>query len=171
MILISNLVLPGPETASGQDVLGPQVGESLVQDTIPLQAGGGISVVEPADIGADDLLLGLKQVGVDQALDAIGEQRLLLDWLVGGLRDLEHDRPVRPRLCIGGSGLFAVGQLLGGKLDVFVWLVERRVVGEDRGAVERAVVLDKVQLSGGLDVVWFHSPGRMKMGFGNQRLG
>jgi hypothetical protein len=98
-----------------------------------------------AVVGADDLVLGAHHLGVDEALDAVAEHVLLVDGLHGGLGDLEHDAPVGALLSLGGGGLAAVGELESGQLLAGLGLVVGRVVGEDGGAVEGAVVLGEVQ--------------------------
>jgi hypothetical protein len=102
-------------------------------------------VVEAAVVGGHDLVVGLDHLGVDEALDAVLEHVLLVYRLQAGLGHLQHDRPVRTLLGLGGAGLRAVGQLLGSELDVLLRLVVGRVVGEDGCAVEGAVVFGEVQ--------------------------
>lgn len=146
MVLITDFVLPRTESAPGENILLLQVGENLVQSAVALQAGGGVSVVETAHVGADDLVLGLKQRGVDQALDAVGQQGVVVNRLILRLGNFQHDRPVWSLLGVGRSRLLAVGKLLGRQLDILLRLVVGGVVGEDGSTVEGAVVFGEVKL-------------------------
>lgn len=48
-------------------------------------------MVKATYIRADDLVIGLQQVGVDKALDAVSQERIVVNGFVGGFGDLEHD--------------------------------------------------------------------------------
>lgn len=65
---------------------------------------------------------------------------------IRGLGDFKHNLPVRTGLGVRRRWLLAIGQLLGGELDIFFRLVAGGVVGENSGTVEGTVVFDKVQL-------------------------
>lgn len=149
VVLVADLVLPGAEAAAREDVLGLEVGQDLLEGGVALVGGSRVAVVEAAVVGGDDFVLGLEHLGVDETLDGVGDQVVLVaHGLEGRLGNLEHDGPVGTR----GGGLrstlgraLAVGELKGGQLDLLVRLVVGRVVGEDGGTVEGAVVFDKVQ--------------------------
>lgn len=145
MVLVADLVAPAAEAATRPDVHVLELGQELLEHTLALERGSGVAVVEAAVVGADDLVLGLEHLGVDETLDAVAEHVLLVDGLHGGLRDLEHDAPVGTLLGFGGRGLLAVGEVHGGQLLAGIGLVLGRVVGEDGGAVEGAVVLGEVE--------------------------
>lgn len=146
MVLVTDLVAPATEAATGPDVLGLEAGQDLSEGTLTLEGGGGVTVVEAAVVGRDDLVGGLEHLSVDQTLDGVGQKGLLVDRLHRGLGNLQHDRPVRALLSIGALGLGAVGKLDGGELLGSLGLVVRGVVGEDGGTVEGAVVLGEVEL-------------------------
>lgn len=145
MVLVTDLVSPGTEAATRPDVHVLQLGQELLEDTLTLESGGRVTVVELAVVGGDDLVLGLDHLGVDQTLDTVLEEVGLIHGLLGGLRNLEHDGPVRTLLGVGALGLAAVTQLEGGELDIRLGLVVGGVVGEDGGTVERSVVLGEVE--------------------------
>ena len=119
--------------------------EKLGENALTLERGCGVSVVEAAVVGGYDLVVGLDHLGVDEALNAVLEHVLLVNGLHAGLGNLQHDGPVWTLLGFGGAGLGAICELLSGKLDVLLWLVVWRVVGEDGGAVEWAVILGEVE--------------------------
>lgn len=112
VILVANLILPRAKAAAGQDVLVLEVRQDLGQRVVALQARRGAPVVEAADVGAHDLVLGHEELRVEQAADAVVQQRLVVDGLVQRLGYLEHQRPVGPRPGRRGLGLLAVGKLL-----------------------------------------------------------
>lgn len=146
MVLVADLVAPAAEAAAGQNVLGLQLGQQLLEDALTLQSGRGVALDELAVVGRHNGIGRLDHVGVDEALDTVLEQVLLIDGLQLRLRHLQHDGPVRAGLGLARRGLAAVGVVQSRQLDVGLRLVVGRVVGEDRGAVEGAVVLGKVQL-------------------------
>mgnify|MGYP000929348754 CR=1 FL=1 len=145
VVLVTDLVAPATETATGVDVHVLQLGQELLEDTLTLKRGSGVAVVEAAVVGRDNLILGLDHVGVDKTLDAVPEEVLLINRLERGLGNLEHDGPVGALLGIRGVSLAAISLVKSRQLDVVGGLVVRRVVGEDGGAVEGAVVLREVQ--------------------------
>ena len=146
VVLVTDLVAPATEAATGPNVLGLEAGQDLSEGTLTLKRGGGVTVVETAVVGRDDLITGLEHLGVDQTLDGVGQKGLLVDGLHRRLGNLQHDRPVRTLLSVGALGLGAVGELQGGELLGGLGLVVGRVVGEDGGTVEGAVVLGEVEL-------------------------
>lgn len=145
MVLVTNLVAPATEAATRPDVHVLELGENLGECALTLQRGSGVAVVEATVVCGDDLVGGLQHLGVDETLDGFGKECFVVDGLHGGLRDLQHDRPVRTLLSFVALGLGAVSQLEGRKLLGSLRLVVRRVVGEDGGTVEGAVVLREVQ--------------------------
>lgn len=146
VVLVTDLVAPAAESATGVDAHLLQLGEELGKGALALEAWGWVAVVEAAVVGGDDFVLGLDHFGVDEALDGILEEFLLVDRFHGGFGDFQHDGPVRAWLGGGGVSLGAVGELLGGELLGGLWLVVWGVVGEDGGAVEGAVVFWEVEL-------------------------
>lgn len=62
VVLVSDLVLPRTETATGENVLVVQVRKDLLESSVTLQSGGGVAVVETAVVGADNFVTGLKPV-------------------------------------------------------------------------------------------------------------
>lgn len=150
VILVANLVLPGSEAAPGENIFALEIRQRLGQGIVTLEARRGIPVIEAANVGADDLVFGVQQAGVDEPLDAVLEQRFLLDGLVRGLGDFEHDGPVGSGLRSRRLGLLAVGELLGSELDLVAGLVEWAVVGEYGRPVERTIVLDEIELFGNI---------------------
>lgn len=147
VVLITDLVSPAAEAAAGVDVHILELGKKLLENSLALQSRGRVTVVELAVVGGDDLVLRLDHLGVDQTLNTVAEKVGLIHGLLGRLRHLQHDRPVRTLLGLGALRLAAISQLLGGELGVLLGLVVRRVVGEDGGTVEGAVVLREVELS------------------------
>ena len=147
VVLVANLVAPAAEATARQNVLSLQLGEELLQDTLTLQAGSRVAVVEAAVVGGNNLVLGADHVRVDETLDAVLEESLLVNRLHARLGNLEHDGPVGTLLGLRGSSLVTVGEVEGGQLLVGLGLVVGRVVGEDGGTVEGAVILGEVQLS------------------------
>lgn len=145
VVLVTDLISPAAEAATREDVHGLELRENLLEDTLTLKSGGGVTVVEGTVVGGDDLVLGLDHLGVDETLDAVLEEVLNIDGLHGGLRNLEHDGPVRTLLSLGRRSLLTVGKVESRELDVLLRLVVGGVVGEDGGTVEGAVVLREVQ--------------------------
>ena len=145
MVLVANFVAPAAEATTRPDVHVLELGENLGEGALALQRGSGVAVVEAAVVCGDDLVGGLQHLGVDETLDGLGKECFVVDGLHGRLRDLQHDRPVRTLLGFVALGLGAVSQLEGRKLLGSLRLVVRRVVGEDGGTVEGAVVLREVQ--------------------------
>lgn len=111
-------------------------------------------MVEAAVVGGDDLVIRLDHLGVDETLNAVLEHVLLIDGLHAGLGNLQHDGPVWALLGLSGAGLGAICHLLSGELDVLLGLVVWRVVGEDGGAVEWAVILGEVQPALVTNALW-----------------
>ena len=145
VILVADLVSPATEAATGVDVHVLELGKKFGEDTLTLQSGSGVTLVELAVVGRDDLILGLDQVGVDETLNAVLEEVLLVDGLHGRLGNFQHDRPVRTFLGLRRRSRTAVGEVLGRQLGLLLGLVVGGVVGEDGGTVEGAVVLGEVQ--------------------------
>lgn len=146
MVLVANFVLPRSETPAGQDILLLEVGQDLGQRTITLKAGSRIAMVKATNVSADNLILWLQQISVDQALDVVGQQGVMVNRLVRRLGNLEHNGPVWSGLRLRRSGLLTVGQLLGGQLDLVFGLIIRGVVGENSSPIEWAIVFREVQL-------------------------
>lgn len=146
VVLVADLVPPAAEAATGQDIHALKLGQQLLEHALTLQRGSGVAMVEGAVVGGDDLVFGLDHLGVDQALDAVPENVGDIDGLHRRLRDLQHDGPVGALLGLGRGGLGAVSKVQSRQRGVLLRLVEGRVVGEDGGSVEVAVVLGKVQL-------------------------
>ena len=90
------------------------------------------TAVEAPHVGVDDRVLGLKQCGLDQTLDAIVQQGVVNDRLILRLGNLQHDRLVWTLLGVGRSRTLAVGKLLGRQLDLLLGLIIWGMVGEDR---------------------------------------
>lgn len=145
MVLVANLVSPAAEATARPDALGLELGEELLENTFTLERWGGVTVVKLAVVGGDNLVLGLDHLRVDETLDAVPEDVLLIDWLHGGLGNLQHDGPVWTGLGLARVSLAAISLVESGQLDVGLGLVVWGVVGENGGAVEGAVVLGEVQ--------------------------
>lgn len=145
VVLVTDLVAPAAETATRPDTLLLELGQDLGQSALTLQRRGGVTVVEAAVIGGDDLVARTEHLGVDETLDRVGQEGLVIDVLHGRFGNLQHDGPVGTLLGFIALGLGAVGQLDGGELLGSLRLVVGGVVGEDGGTVEGAVVLREVQ--------------------------
>lgn len=145
VVLVTDLVAPATETATRPDALLLELGQDLGQSTLTLQRGSGVTVVEAAVIGGDDLVARTEHLSVDETLDRLSEESVVVDGLHGRLGNFQHDRPVRSLLCLGVLRLGAVGQLDGGELLGSFGLIVGRVVGEDGGTVKGAVVLGEVE--------------------------
>lgn len=146
MVLVTDLVAPATETATRPDTLLLELGQDLGQSGLTLQRRSGVAVVEAAVVGGNDLIARAEHLGVDQTLDRVGQESVVVDRLHGRFRNLQHDRPVGTVLGVSALRLRAISQLDGGKLLGSFRLVVGRVVGEDGGAVEWAVVLGEVEL-------------------------
>jgi hypothetical protein len=145
VVLVADLVAPRAETATGPDTLLLELGQNLGEGTLTLQARGGVTVVEAAVVGGDDLITGGEHLGVDKTLNGLGKESLVVNGLHGRLGNLQHDGPVRTLLRLGILGLGAISKLESWQLLGGLGLVVGGVVGEDGGAVEGAVVLREVQ--------------------------
>lgn len=146
VVLVADLVAPASEAAARVDVVRVlQRGQELLEDALALERRGRVAVVEAAVVGRYDLVLGLDHVRGDEAGDAVLEDRGFVDGFQAGLGYLEHDGPVGAFLRVGGVGFGAGGELLRGELGGGLRLVVGRVVGEDGGAVEGAVVFGEVE--------------------------
>ena len=146
VVLVADLVPPAAESTTGPDVHVLELGQELSEDTLALERGSRVTVVEATVVGGNDLILGKDHLGVDQSLDALLQEGLLVNRLHARLGNLKHDRPVGTGLGLTRRRLRTVCVVQGGQLDVILRLVVRRVVGEDGGAVEGAVVLGEVEL-------------------------
>jgi hypothetical protein len=146
VVLVTDLVAPASETATRPDALLLKLGEKLSESTLTLQGWGGVTVIEPAVVGRDNLIVGIEHLSVNETLDGILDNSLKVNRLVRGLRDLQHDGPVRTGLGLTAGRSGTIGKLLGGELLRGVRLVVGGVVGEDGGTVEGAVVLGEVKL-------------------------
>ena len=60
MVLVTDFVLPRTEAAPRENVLIVKVGQDLLKSSITFQSRGGVTVVEAAMVGADDLVAGLE---------------------------------------------------------------------------------------------------------------
>lgn len=98
VVLVANLVSPAAEAATGEDVHVLKLGEELLEDSLTLEGGGRVTVVKGTVVGGDDLIIRVDHLGVDETLDGVLEEVLDIDGLHGGLRDLQHDGPVRALL-------------------------------------------------------------------------
>lgn len=99
---------------------------------------------EFAVVGRNDFILRLKETSVDHTLNRLGEKGGFVDRLLGRLRDLQHERPVRTGssgLGVDGGGEGRIGGLKSLERYIGLRTIVRRVVGEDGSAVEGAVVL------------------------------
>lgn len=146
MVLVADLVPPATEPTSRVDAKVLKLREKLRQDALTLESGRGVTVVKFAVVGRDDLVLGLDQIGVNQALDAVLEKVGLVDRLQTRLRNLQHDRPVRTLLSLSAARLAAVAERERRKLSISLRLVVWGVIGEDSGPVEGRVVFREVEL-------------------------
>lgn len=146
VVLVADLVAPAAEAATRPDVHALQLGQQLGQSTLAFERGSGVSVVEAAVVGGDDLVGWLEQLGVDESLDGLSQDGLHVDGLHRRLGNLKHKRPVRALLGFLALGLGAISQLQSRQLLRGIRLVVGRVVGEDGGTVEGAVVLGEVEL-------------------------
>ena len=145
MVLVADLVAPATEAATGPDVLLLHLGQDLGESTLALQRRGGVTVVEAAVVGGNNLIGGSEHLSVDKTLDRLGQESVVVNRLHGRFGNLQHDRPVRTFLRLSGLGLRAVGHLDGRELLRSLGLVVGRVVGEDGGTVEGAVILREVE--------------------------
>jgi hypothetical protein len=146
VVLVTDLVAPASETATRPDALLLKLGKKLSESTLTLQRWGGVTVVESAVVGRDNLVVGVEHLGVNETLDGVFHDILKVNRLVRGLRDLQHDGPIRTGLGLSAGRLGTIGKLLGGELLGGVRLVVWGVVGENGGTVEGAVVLGEVEL-------------------------
>lgn len=146
VVLVTDLVAPASETATRPDALLLKLGEKLSESTLTLQRWGGVTVVESAVVGRDNLVVGVEHLSVNETLDGVLHNGLKVNRLVRGLRDLQHDGPVRAGLGLTAGRSGTIGKLLSGELLGSVRLVVGGVVGEDGGTVEGAVVLGEVEL-------------------------
>lgn len=145
VVLVTNLVTPSTEAATRVDVQVLELWEELLEDALTLERRSGVTVVELAVVSGDDLVLGLEHLGVDETLNTLLEESLGVNRLHGRLGNLKHDTPVRTLVEARVLGSRAIGKLHGGELLCGDRLVVGRVVGEDGGAVEGAVVLGEVE--------------------------
>ena len=146
VVLVTNLVAPATEAATGPDVLLLELGQDLGKSALTLQGWGGVTVVEATVVGGHDLIGGLQHLSVDETLDRLSQKSLVVDRLHRRLGNLQHDGPVRTFLGLGALGLGAIRELQSGQLLGALGLVVGGVVGEDGGTVEGAVVLGEVEL-------------------------
>ena len=146
MVLVADLVAPAAEAAARVDAHVLQRGQELGEGGFALEGRGRVAVVEAAVVGRDDFVGGAQHFGVDEAADAVAEHVGGVDGLHAGFGHFEHDGPVGAFLRGGVFGGGTVGDLEGGELFGGGRLVVRRVVGEDGGAVEGAVVFGEVEL-------------------------
>lgn len=153
MVLVTDLVAPATEAATGPDALLLELGQQLGEGTLTLERGSGVTMVEAAVVGGHDLVGRLEHTGVNETLDGLSQDLLLVDRLQRGLGNLQHDGPVRTTLGLRALGLGAVRELLGGQLLRGIRLVVGGVVGEDGGTVEGAVVLGEVELQSNISII------------------
>lgn len=154
VILVADLVSPRAESATRPDALLLELGQELSENAFTLKRRSWVTVVESAVVGGNDLVSWLELLSVDQALNAVCEQGLLVDWLHAGFGDLKHNAPVWSLLCRCVGWLATIRHLLCSELDGCLWLVVWRVVGEDCRAVEWAVVLWEVEPALVADTLW-----------------
>jgi hypothetical protein len=147
VVLVPHFVFVRTESPSGPDlerVLEER--EGLLQHPVPLETGGGVAVLQSAVIDAHDLVSGRDERSVQGTADGVlhdgGEVHRLV---VSGLRHLEHERPVRPRLWLGGRRRAAISELQSREESVSGRNILLGVVREDCAAIEGTVVLGIVQ--------------------------
>jgi hypothetical protein len=147
VVLVPHFVFVRTESPSGPDlerVLEER--EGLLQHPVPLETGGGVAVLQSAVIDAHDLVSGRDERSVQGTADGVlhdgGEVHRLV---VSGLRHLEHERPVRPRLWLGGRRRAAISELQSREESVSSRNILLGVVREDCAAIEGTVVLRIVQ--------------------------
>ena len=146
MVAVKNtFVFPSTETTTGVNVLCLKLGHHLLESAVTLECWGWVTVVEAAVICADNLIIRLEHLSVDQTLDTLGKHGIVIHRLHAGLGYLEHDRPVWPGLLLSAARLATISELHCLELDVISGLVEGRVVGENGGTVEGAVRLWEIE--------------------------
>lgn len=145
VVLVTDLVSPAAESTTGENVHSLELGEDLLEDTLTLKGGGGVTMVESTVVSRDNLVLGLDHLGVNETLDAILEEVLNIDRFHGRLGNLQHDRPVRSLLSLRSRRFLTIGKVKRGELGILLRLVVGGVVGEDSGTVEGTVVLGEIQ--------------------------
>jgi hypothetical protein len=166
VVLICDLILVRTEASARKDcILLLELRKKNLELTITDQRRSWVSVVLMTDsmgvsrdsrktkeekthefpvVGRNDFVFGREETSVDHTLNRLSEEVLLVDGLLGRLRDFEHEGPVRSgtsRLGVDRGREGRVGSLDSLEGDVFLRAVVRRVVGEDGSAVEGAVVL------------------------------
>mmetsp|Transcript_42029 Transcript_42029/g.70123 ORF Transcript_42029/g.70123 Transcript_42029/m.70123 type:complete len:203 (+) Transcript_42029:358-966(+) len=163
MVLVCHLVLVASKPPPAPYIALPQPRQGLLQHRVAAQRGGGVAILKPPVINGHYLGPFTHQTRCHRALDGIHHhlrprarsaaqfRRVLVHGLHVTLAHLEHERVVRARLGVGvGVGVVAdpsveAPEAQGGELRVRSGAVLLRVVREDGGAVERAVVLRKVK--------------------------
>ena len=91
VILVTNFVFPRSKAATRQNIFLLEIGQHFGQGAVTLEARGGIAVVKATDVCADNFIIWLQQVGIDQSLDAVGKQSVMVDGLVRRLGDFKHN--------------------------------------------------------------------------------
>mmetsp|Transcript_18191 Transcript_18191/g.45509 ORF Transcript_18191/g.45509 Transcript_18191/m.45509 type:complete len:476 (+) Transcript_18191:858-2285(+) len=107
-----------------------------------------VALLEPSVVYADDFVFWLHHLCVYCSLYGFRHDGCDVHWLVlGGLRHLEHEAPVRSLLLfpLRAHRLASVAELYRLQLFPRVWAVAFGVEGEHRATVERAVRLGKVE--------------------------
>lgn len=87
----AHLVSPAAKAAAGVNAQVLQLGQQLREDTLALQGGSGVALIELAVVGGHDLVARPDHVGVDETLNAVLQKVLLIHRLHGGLGHLQHD--------------------------------------------------------------------------------
>lgn len=83
VVLVANFVLPGAESAARVNILVLEVGKNVGEGVITVEVGCRVAVVEAANVGADNLIFGDQKIGFDKTLDAILQESLVVDRLIG----------------------------------------------------------------------------------------
>jgi hypothetical protein len=124
-------------------------GEEFFENALTFKGWRWVAVVEATVIGRDDLILRLDHFGINKSLNGVLEEVGMINWLHGRFGDFQHDGPIRTLPGLAGFGLAFICEILSWELDRLIWLVVWRIVGENSGTVEGAVVLGEVELREG----------------------
>ena len=82
-ILVSNFILPASKSSTGEDIFGLKLGKKFLQNTITLEGGRRVTVVEATVVGRDNLIGRLDHLGVDKTLDRVLQEIGLVNRLHG----------------------------------------------------------------------------------------
>ena len=137
------------------DILGAQPRKSLGNAAVAIQSGRRVSALESAMVDGDDFIGGLAELRVDGTLEALLDDLLEIHRLVLGLGHLKHKRPVGSLLSLVARGGVTVDKTLRLELGTGGGNVLVGVMGEDRAAVEGAIILGVVQPA--LEIMGIHT--------------